>query len=130
MIDVSRDREGLRQAALEMAAEPLLRAEIKRARELAEGSPNGDRLMAEVQPARSLSAAYYDRVRYLLWLERAMKVARFGPHDLTAAEMDGLEALASARNDFEEQFRKCRCGALNRRDDKKCRTCGQSEVEG
>ena len=61
------------------------------------------------EPAQHLARAYYERVGYLLRLEKRPPVAR----DLLACDSRGLDALERAREEFRRAHPPClHCGAL------------------
>ncbi len=134
MIEISRDYEGLRQAALELLEES--RTSVRRERTAAaleQAAPPftlaGEELLTRMAPQRKLAAGYYDRVAYLMELDGVPANRSGAPLEVT--ELHGLAAVARARDEFaaahpacpgcgqprETQFQNfCECGW--RRDDR------------
>lgn len=90
-IQVERDLEGLRKAAMEVFMESL--------------SNN-----STAAPIRQLAEGYYAHVEYLLWLKSRQRVAEV---NLTAEDVDGICAVEAAHDEFTEKYP--RCGACGHR---------------
>jgi len=99
------------------------------------------RLAAALNPARLQQAgpdpqpapvpvAYQLWLSHLLWLEEVLQTLDWRPHDLTAVELAGLQALARARARFARTHQLCpHCEAVNPRAPSArpahCRRCRQ-----
>lgn len=92
MIVVSRDAQGLKAAMLELLEMSLSPAQRE-----------------EDIPETKLSPGYFARVEYLVRLEGMMKAG--ATFELLADEVEGLQALQSARGEFEREHPSCSgCG--------------------
>jgi hypothetical protein len=112
MIQVARDFEGLRQAAVTMLEEARLAQQRDRLAELADQVSEPSALLGPGPAARTLAAGYYDRVVYLLDVEATLARGISIPSSsLAATECLGLKALAAARVEFEREHPPCpQCG--------------------
>ena len=126
MINVARDYEGLRRAALEYFAEGLAAERQRRMLALAGTAANRDELLRSESPARTLSDGYYTRVEYLLQLRQMIECGvQFQPEKLRVSELRGMAAVESARREFLREHPSCpKCGSLAERHDVACVNCG------
>jgi|SRR3954468_11996050 hypothetical protein len=105
VIQVAKDRDGVQAAALEMMVESL----------------------SKTPPKRKLSDGYYKMAEYLFWLEGTKEITQVA---FTADEVNGLSALAQARQEFRATHPGCpRCGAANHFASFSCRKC-RHELQG
>lgn len=123
MSSVAHDAEGIRQAALTLFAEPLAAAQLAKAKAAAPGRlSHAQRLRLEEEFAvpRPLGEGYYDRVDFLLWLDRVFDALPSLP--LPSETFAGLEAVRAARAEFEAAHPPCaKCGA--RQDSRLAQSC-------
>jgi hypothetical protein len=124
VIQVSRDYEGLEQAAYELFRESLDRSAEDRIRgdEL-----NVERMIEDAAPRFTLSDGFYERARYLLGLEEMMATGiTFRAEDVYLTDVKGLTALKRARERFAADHPGCRnCGQRNAKHRPKCLGCGE-----
>ncbi|MDR3723263.1 MAG: hypothetical protein P4K83_02085 [Terracidiphilus sp.] len=125
MIDVVRDREGVRMALEEIFEQDYTRALLRRQLEGANAETLAN-LESRVPP-RTLSPGYYSFADHLLRLEAEQKAGiALEARDAADFEVAGLLALGSARAAFEANHPECtRCGARqSSRFGVSCHRCG------
>jgi hypothetical protein len=122
-IDVARDQEGLRMAALALLEEGFVRSRIKGSLQTATDE-NADRIFNSI-PKRTLAEGYYARAQFLLGFEEYVD-AGLPLSTVSMIEADGLIAVKRARREFEYQHPSCgACGALQEgRFNTSCDSCG------
>jgi hypothetical protein len=123
MITVSRDYEGLQQAAYE-----LMRVAIEgdRSEKIRGDEANVERMIEDAAPALTLSDGFYDRARYLLDLEEEMEVVKIEERELLQSDVKGVAAVKRARAQFLQDHPGCgRCGQRNYKHKPKCSGCGE-----
>lgn len=128
MIQVARDFEGLRVAALELMEEEFQGDDRDRlVRRAQDGATNREAMLAQSAPSRTLSDGYYLRANYLFWL-RSLELPKAS---LNAAEESGLRAVAVAFSEFEKSHPGCpHCGMRNEKARITCKSCGKKTVRG
>jgi hypothetical protein len=122
---VERDHEGIRQAALEMLEESLDAEGRERIEKVAQQSDDPERILAASRK-RTLPAGYYMWLEYIGELEKQLSAGvAISESDLPAADVAGLLALKSAREEFGRNHPPCRgCGKLLANFwDKACNEC-------
>jgi len=109
-IQVARDTEGLRMAALGLLEEAYQRECIKSAVQRADAETRA-RALDDMDP-RTLSPGYYGQAAYLFDLATMFELGiSYGPADLTREDVIGLVAIRSAKAEFEREHPSCpRCG--------------------
>jgi hypothetical protein len=127
VIDISRDYEGLRMAAMEFLQEEFVASALERSLSDAVDDPNienKERLLQDVH-SRTLADGYFERLRYLAWLDSTLEFgASAGLSPLLNDEIEGLRVLRSARAEFFRKHPPCpSCGELNKAGAKSCRSC-------
>jgi hypothetical protein len=125
VIDVVRDREGVRQAIEALLEEDLVRARIDR--ELPNAAPETRERMLGQIPPRRISPGYFRWAEHLLRLEAEREAGvGFSARDLAAFECDGLVALVRARAEFRNRHPPCSgCGTFQEnRFSAQCCGCG------
>jgi hypothetical protein len=109
MIDVAHDREGLRQAALELMEEQF--AVQQRKGQLADCSAAPESDLAKPEAERTLSPAYYQWIGYIVgrveeWCKAGISLS--DPNlDADPDELPAIDALGEARADFEKKHPLC-----------------------
>jgi hypothetical protein len=125
VIDVSRDYEGLRIAAGELFEEEFIADGIR----IDADDPNLDNIerLLRDQTVRTVAEGYFERLRYLLWLESTLEFgAPAGLSPLLRDEVEGMRAVRSARAEFSRRHPSCpNCGELNNASAFSCRGCGK-----
>lgn len=124
-----RDRSGLVQAACEIFEEAFREAETEKAIRAAALAADPEKLIESAAPKRGLSPGYYDAVHYLLGLQETL--ATGVKLELTAYDVEGLEAMRAAQIKFRKEHPACGgCGELNSRFAPACRGCGEKFKRG
>lgn len=125
MIDVARDREGVRMALEEIFEEDFLHSRL--ARELENANEQTRQRIEERMPVRTLSPGYYSLALHLVATEQLFKAGiSFGVGAIADFEAAGLVALARAREAFGTRHPACSaCGAHQQnRFGAECHACG------
>lgn len=115
-----RDLDLLRRAASEFFAEGFAAPEAER---LLSGTAPEHREQARrsVMPPRTVPEGCFEWIRYLVWLERVLEIARV---PLTAIEVEALLVLQRERNRFQAEHPPCpHCGMPNEAHALRCREC-------
>lgn len=123
-IQVNRDMQGVRLAALEIFEEQLVAKNTERQmRNLPPGVASEE--IAKYARPQSLSPGYGEFALYLLWMEETMEAGI--EMAVLADEADGLRAIAQARSEFRSKHPACpACGTLQLKQVViKCRGCGK-----
>lgn len=106
MIDIAADAEGLRVAAVET----LEAVFVKHFNAVMEGRTQGQ--MKPLDAPLRLSGGYYERVQFLIQLERMLEMHALPDWKPQPGEVSGLIALAEARGMHEAKHPPCpKCGA-------------------
>lgn len=133
MIDVARDGEGLRQAALELMEEAMDAPERERLERLAAMAKNSEAVLRDIPERRTLSPGYYMWITYVVEaiVGPMESGVAFREADLRVEEVLGLTALREARMRFRKEHPPCRdCGkALPNAGVKQCAECETADFQ-
>ncbi|MFC6645445.1 hypothetical protein ACFQBQ_07570 [Granulicella cerasi] len=126
-IQVERDIEGVRLACLALFEESFQRQAIAQAMRTADRETR-ERAIESID-GRQMSPGYYGWAAHLLDISTSMELGiTFTSHDLTRAEVLGLQAVRSARAEFDHEHPFCpACGV--RQDSRlapSCKACSYS----
>lgn len=122
--DPGRDREGLKQALIQLMEESWAFRRVESRLDSASDATR-EKLLLDL-PERALSPAYYLLGDYLIWLASCLEAVGASLPDATAFEANGLAILGGARNKFESDHPPCwSCGERQESKlDLQCWNCG------